>query len=196
MLTQVFFRKAIFSGNVGAYFFALSRWKTLYHSEGRWRTFFGKLHASSTEPFKIFHLASVFQTSFKSWKDKSARINISVTYPLVKIYMGEFLFTQTDWANGICFLRLLRSIWTKLADKNRLSFVYPLHRFVKMNMEAIIQKNSNRLQTTFTNIFWLISADPADLFHIQKIIFPKKSMIFRSKICSRGAKSGSMEIAR
>ena len=76
-----------------------------------------------------------FKFLLKVEKSKSARFNISVTYPLVKIYMGEFLFTQTDWANGICFLRLLRSIWTKLADKNRVSFVYYLHRFVIMNIE-------------------------------------------------------------
>jgi hypothetical protein len=36
------------------------------------------------------------------------------------------------------------------------------------------KKKSNRLQTTVPNIFSLISADPADLFHIKKIIFSKK----------------------
>ena len=65
-----------------------------------------------------------------------------------------------------------------------------------MDMSYIIENKSKRLKTTFPNIFSLISADPADLSYIKKIIFPKKSMSFRSKICSREAKSGSMGIAR
>ena len=63
-------------------------------------------------------------------------------------------------------------------------------------MSYIMDSGQNRLYTTFPNIFLLLSADPADLSYIQKNHFSKKSMIFWSKICSRGAKSGSMEIAR
>ena len=35
-------------------------------------------------------------------------------------------------------------------------------------MSYIIENKSNRLKTTFPNIFILISADPVDLSHIQK----------------------------
>ena len=65
-----------------------------------------------------------------------------------------------------------------------------------MDMSYIMDSGQNRLYTTFPNIFSLLSADPADLSYIEKNHFSKKSMIFRSKICSRGAKSGSMGIAR
>ena len=45
-----------------------------------------------------------------------------------------------------------------------------------MDVSYIMDLGSNRLYTTFPNIFSLISADPADLSHIQKkIIFQKKS---------------------
>ena len=38
-----------------------------------------------------------------------------------------------------------------------------------MDMSYIMDSGSNRLYTTFPNIVILISADPADLSHIQKI---------------------------
>ena len=66
-----------------------------------------------------------------------------------------------------------------------------------MDVSYIMDSGQNRLYTTFPNIFSLISADPADLFHIQKNHFSKKkNTIFGSKMCSRGAKSGSIGIAR
>ena len=42
-------------------------------------------------------------------------------------------------------------------------------------MFYIIENQSNRVKTTFPNIFSLISADPADLSHIQKNHFSKKN---------------------
>ena len=65
-----------------------------------------------------------------------------------------------------------------------------------MDMSYIIDSGQNRLYTTFPNIFLLLSTDPADLSYIQKNHFSKKSMILGSKMCSRGAKSGSIGIAR
>ena len=66
-----------------------------------------------------------------------------------------------------------------------------------MDMSYIIENKSNRLKTTFPNIFSLISADPADLSKNQKkSFFQKKITNFGSKMCSRGAKSGSIGIAR
>ena len=65
-----------------------------------------------------------------------------------------------------------------------------------MDMSYIMDSGQNRLYTTFPNIFSLLSADPADLSYIQKNHFSKKIHDILSKICSRGAKSGSMGIAR
>ena len=47
-----------------------------------------------------------------------------------------------------------------------------------MDMSYIMDSGQNRLYTTFPNIFSLISADPADLFHIQKKSFFKKNHDF------------------
>ncbi len=70
-----------------------------------------------------------------------------------------------------------------------------LNKIGVMDVSYIMDSGLNRLYTTFPNIFSLISADPADLSHNQKIIFLKKMRIFGSKICSRGAKSGPIRIA-
>ena len=43
-----------------------------------------------------------------------------------------------------------------------------------MDMSYIMDSGQNRLYTTLPNIFLLISADPADLYHIQKNQFSKK----------------------
>ena len=64
-----------------------------------------------------------------------------------------------------------------------------------MDMSYIMDSGQNRLYTTFPNIFSLISADPADLSYNQKNHISKKN-VFGSKICSRGAKTGSIGIAR
>ena len=66
-----------------------------------------------------------FKFRLKVEKGNSARFNISVTYPLVKIYKDEFLSTQSDWTNGICFLGFLNSIWTNRAEKIMLLIVHP-----------------------------------------------------------------------
>ena len=47
-----------------------------------------------------------------------------------------------------------------------------------MDMSYIMDSGQNRLYTTFPNILLLISVDPADSFHIQKIIFQNKSWFF------------------
>ena len=47
-----------------------------------------------------------------------------------------------------------------------------------MNMSYIMDSGSNRLYTTFPNIFSLLSADPADLSHIQKNHFHEKIPYF------------------
>ena len=63
-----------------------------------------------------------------------------------------------------------------------------------MDMSHIMDSGQNRLYTIFTNIFSLISADPADLS--KKSFSKKKHDFFGSKMYSRGAKSGSIGIAR
>ena len=66
-----------------------------------------------------------------------------------------------------------------------------------MDMFYIIENKSNRLKTTFPNIFSLISADPVDLSKNQKNhFFEKIAIFFESKMCSRGVKSGSIGIVR
>ena len=66
-----------------------------------------------------------------------------------------------------------------------------------MDVSYIMDSGQNGLYTTFPNIFSLISADPADLSKNQKkSFFQKKITIFGSKMCSRGAKSGSIGIGR
>ena len=47
-----------------------------------------------------------------------------------------------------------------------------------MDMSYIMDSGSNRLYTTFPNIFSLISADPADLSKNQKNHFSKKLTVF------------------
>ena len=60
-----------------------------------------------------------------------------------------------------------------------------------MDMSYIMDSGQNRLYTTFTNIFSLISADPADLSKCQKNrIFEKTNAILTSKISSRDVKTG------
>ena len=65
-----------------------------------------------------------------------------------------------------------------------------------MDMSYIMDSGSNRLYTTFPNIFSLLSADSADLSKNQINHFFGKSPFFKSKMCSRGVKSGSTGIAR
>ena len=65
-----------------------------------------------------------------------------------------------------------------------------------MDMSYIMDSGQNRLYTTFPKIFLLISVDPTDLSKNQKNHFFKKTSIFGLKMCSRGAKSGSIGIAR
>ena len=47
-----------------------------------------------------------------------------------------------------------------------------------MDMSYIMDFAENRLYTTFPNIFSLISADPADLSHIEKNHFLEKMAYF------------------
>ena len=47
-----------------------------------------------------------------------------------------------------------------------------------MDVSYIMDSGQNRLYTTFPNIFSLISADLADLSHIQKNHFSKKNHDF------------------
>ena len=57
-----------------------------------------------------------------------------------------------------------------------------LNKIGVMDMSYIIENKSNRLKTTFPNIFLLLSADPADLSKNQKkIIFPKKTRFLDQK---------------
>ena len=91
---------------------------------------------------------------------------------------GKFLTSQK---------MLFFEVWCRTLSLNKIGV---------MDMSYIMDSGQNRLYTTFPNIFSLLSADPADLSYMQKNHFFQKSMIFRSKICSRGAKSGSMGIAR
>ena len=53
-----------------------------------------------------------------------------------------------------------------------------------MDMSFIIENKSNRLKTTFPNIFSLISADPADLSKNQKNHFSKKNHDFLDQKCA------------
>ena len=50
-----------------------------------------------------------------------------------------------------------------------------------MDVSYIMDSGQNRLYTTFPNIFSLLSADPADLSHIQKNHFHEKIPYFLKK---------------
>ena len=65
----------------------------------------------------------------------------------------------------MCFLRL----WTWKLSLSKIGL---------MDMSYIMDSGQNRLYTTFHNIFSLLSADPSDLSHIQKIIFMNKIPYF------------------
>ena len=58
-----------------------------------------------------------------------------------------------------------------------------------MDMANMLDSGQNSPNTTFPNIFSLISADSADLSKVKKSHFEKKS-IFLSKIGSRDVKTG------
>ena len=53
-----------------------------------------------------------------------------------------------------------------------------------MDMSYIMDSGQNRLYTTFPNIFLFLSADPADLSHIQKNHFHEKNPIFLDRKCA------------
>ena len=57
-----------------------------------------------------------------------------------------------------------------------------------MDMSYIMDSGQNRLYTTFPNIFSLLSADPADLSHIQKNHFHEKSHFLDRKSALEGPK--------
>ena len=59
-----------------------------------------------------------------------------------------------------------------------------LNRIGVMDMSYIMDSGSNRLYTTFPDIFSLISADPADLSHNQKNHFFEKNAIFFDQKCA------------
>ena len=65
-----------------------------------------------------------------------------------------------------------------------------------MDMSYIMDSGQNWSYTSFPNIFSLISADPADLSKNENCHILEKITIFESNMCSRGAKSGPMRIAR
>ena len=133
---RISFSKGNFFGNVGAQIFYLQRWKALYQNEGRklnpfgWAWFFVTLlHLI----LSIFQLAS---SVFSHFFEKVERTKpLEWIYPLVKIYIDEFLTTQSDWDDRIYFFGFLRSIWSNPAEKNMLLIVYWLARFVIMNIE-------------------------------------------------------------
>ena len=53
-----------------------------------------------------------------------------------------------------------------------------------MDMSYIMDSGQNRLYTTFPNIFSLISADPADLSHIEKNHFCWRNPVFWDRKCA------------
>ena len=53
-----------------------------------------------------------------------------------------------------------------------------------MDVSYIMDSGQNRLYTTFPNFFSLISADPADLSHIEKNHFFEKNPIFLDRKCA------------
>ena len=66
-----------------------------------------------------------------------------------------------------------------------------------MDVSYIIENKSDRLKTTFPNIFALLSVDSANLSKkSKKNHFSKKNDDFWIKMRSRGAKSDSIGIAR
>ena len=64
-------------------------------------------------------------------------------------------------------------------------------------MAYIMDSGQKTLNTTFPNIFSLISAKSADLSHNQKNdFFEKNAFFFESKMCSRRAKTDSIKKPR
>ena len=61
-----------------------------------------------------------------------------------------------------------------------------------MDMANMLDSGQNSPNTTFPNMFSLISADPVDLSHIGKNHFCEKIPYFGSKMCSRRTKTGSI----
>ena len=87
-------------------------------------------------------------------------------------------------ANGIFWQKCKFPAFQKMLFLEVCCRKLTLSKIGVMYMSYIIENKSNKLKIAFPNIFLLISADPSDLFHIKKIIFPKKSISFWSKICS------------
>ena len=117
----VSFSKGSFLATMGKNFFS----KTIYHYGDRKINFFLAslilLYTASSHPFNI----STYIKRFSHFFEKVERTKpLEWIYPLVKIYIDEFLATQSDWEFRICVLGFLRSIWTNPAEKNMLLIVY------------------------------------------------------------------------
>ena len=108
-------------------------------------------------------------------------------YPEILILNPQMRYFQKK-----CELPFFQKWWFWGVRPRKLS----LNKIGVMDMSYIIENKSNRLKTTFPEIFSLLSADPADLSHIQKIIFLKKLHIFGSKMFSRRANIGSIREPR
>ena len=132
--------------------------------------------------------------------------NFMSFYPMELIFIGwvgdiwEFYWVLRNFefwpANGIFSQKSKFAFFQKVLFWGVWCRKLSLSKIGVMDMSYIIENKSNRLKTTFPNIFSLISADPADLSKNQKNHFSKKNHDFWIKMCSRGAKSGSIGIAR
>ena len=126
--------------------------------------------------------------------------NFMSFYPMELIFIGwigdiwEFFWVLRNFefkpANGIFWQKCKFPAFQKVLFLEVWCRKLTLSKIGVMDMSYIMDSGQNRLYTTFPNIFSLISADPADLSHIQKNHFSKKIMIFWSKMCSREARTG------
>ena len=114
--------------------------------------------------------------------------NFMSFYPIELIFIGwigdtwKFFWVLRNFefkpANGIFWQKCKFPAFQKVLFLGVWCRKLTLRKIGVMDMSYIIDNKSNRLYTTFPNIFLLISADPADLSHIQKKSFSWKHPIF------------------
>ena len=114
--------------------------------------------------------------------------NFMSFYPMELIFIGwigdiwEFFWVLRNFefkpANGIFWQKCKFPAFQKVLFLEVWCRKLTLSKIGVMDMSYIMDSGQNRLYTTFPNIFSLISADLADLSHIQKNLFHEKIPYF------------------
>ena len=128
-------------------------------------------------------------------------------YPFELIFIGwvgdiwEFYWVLRNFefkpANGIFWQKCKFPAFQKVLFLEVWCRKLSLSKIGVMDMSYIIENKSNRSKTTFPKIFFInIGRSGRFIKKLKIVMFWKKSPFFESKMCSRGAKSGSIRIAR